>query len=150
MLFRSLSVADNHRIPSEGTWTGVVDVAGAKVMQSFEVFNSNGAFEVILGKLWLKSVQATHHYMTDEITMTIEGRTMTLTNETTDCTEVQADKGPEPTQTVTDEGMAQRMAGRNAGTATAEGEVTQRAHMSQKAEPHVTAGKGHKTSHHDP
>ena len=100
-------------------------VAGAKVTQSFEVFNSNGAFEVILGKPWLKSVQATHHYTTDEITMTIEGRTTTVTNETTDRAEAQADKGPETTQTVMDEGMAQRTARRKAGMATAEGEVTQ-------------------------
>ena len=90
-----------------------------------------------------------HHYTTDEITMTIEGRTTTLTNETTDRAEVQADKGPEMTQTVTDEGTAQRVAWRNAGMATAEGEVTQRARTPQKAEPHMTAGKGHKTSHHD-
>ena len=83
-----LSITDNHRIPSEGTWTGVMDVAGAKMTQSFEVFDSNGTFEVILGKLWLKSVQVTHHYTTDEITMTIEGRTTMLTNETTDHAEV--------------------------------------------------------------
>ena len=51
-----LSVVDNHRIPSKGTWTGVVDVAGTKVTQSFEVFDSNRAFEIILGKPWLKSV----------------------------------------------------------------------------------------------
>ena len=44
-----LSVVDNHRIPSKGTWTGVMDVAGTKVAQSFEVFDSNGAFEIILG-----------------------------------------------------------------------------------------------------
>ena len=60
------------------------------------------------------------------------------------------DKGLETTRTVTDEGRAQRMAGRNAGMATAKGEVTQRAHMPQMAEPHMTVGKGHKTSHHDP
>ena len=114
-------------------------------MQSFEVFDSNGTFEVILGKPWLKSVEVTHHYMTDEITMTIEGRTTTLTNETTDHAEVQADKGPETTRTVTDEGRAQKTTRRNAGTATAEGEVTQRPCMPQTAELHVTTGKGHTT-----
>ena len=31
-----LSVADNHRIPSEGTWTGVVDVAGTKVCKALK------------------------------------------------------------------------------------------------------------------
>ena len=119
-------------------------------MQSFEVINSNGTFEVILGKPWLKSIQVTHHYTTDEITMTIDGRTTTFTNETTDCVEVQADKGPEMTRTLTDEGRAQRMAGRNTGMPIAKEEVTQRVHMPQMAEPHMTAGKGHKTSHHDP
>ena len=120
-----LSVVDNQKILSEGTWTGVVDVAGTKVMQSFKVFDSNGAFEVILGKLWLKSVQATHHYMTAEITMTIDGRMTTLTNKTTNHMEAQADKGPEMTQTATEEGRPRRMASRDAGTSIAKEEVTQ-------------------------
>ena len=50
-----LSTADNHKIPSEGTWTSMVDIASAKVTQSFKVFNSNRAFEVILGKPWLRA-----------------------------------------------------------------------------------------------
>src|SRR6266481_3668268 len=48
-----LSIADNHKIASEGRWTGIVEVADTQVTQSFEVFDSNSAFEVILGKPWV-------------------------------------------------------------------------------------------------
>src|SRR6266481_1228240 len=54
----TLCIADNHHIPSEGQWTGIVDVAGMEAMQSFEVFNSRGTFQIILGKPWLSYVQA--------------------------------------------------------------------------------------------
>src|SRR6266481_9493285 len=65
-----LSVVDHHKIPSEGRWTGIVEVAGAQVTQSFKVFNSNGALEVILEKPWLRSIQAIHCYKMDEMTIT--------------------------------------------------------------------------------
>ena len=77
----TLSVADNHQIESEGTWTGTVDVAGTATTQSLEVFKSNGAFQVILGKLWLHSIQAIHRYDTDEITIQAQGHTTTITND---------------------------------------------------------------------
>ena len=116
-----LSVADNHRIPSRGTWTGVVDVAGAKVMQSFEVFDSNGAFEIILGKLWLKSVRATHHYTTDEITIVTDDRAATLTNEPTSRPEVQAAVGSETTRTSTKVSRPETTVDRDAGRAVVKG-----------------------------
>jgi transposase InsO family protein len=78
-----LSVADNHRIASEGRWTGTVDVAGTRVEQHFEIFDSNGAFEIILGKPWLEDVQAVHRYATDEITITAHGKTTTINNKPT-------------------------------------------------------------------
>ena len=116
-----LSVADNHRIPSKGTWMGVVDVAGAKVTQSFEVFDSNRAFEIILGKLWLKSMRATHHYMTDEITIATDDRVATLTNKPTSRPEVQRDAGPERTVAQMKVSMPETTAGRDARTAAVEG-----------------------------
>ena len=77
----TLCVADNRRITSKGTWTGTIDMAGTETTQSCEVFDSNGAFQVILGKPWLCSVQAIHKYDTDEITIQVQGQTMTITNE---------------------------------------------------------------------
>ena len=77
----TLSVADNRRIASKGTWMGTIDVAGTEMTQSCEVFESNGAFQVILGKPWLHSVQAIHKYDTDEITIQVQGQTTTITNE---------------------------------------------------------------------
>src|SRR6266481_6780859 len=50
----TLSVADNHHIPSEGKWASVIEVAGTKTAQTLEVFDSKGAFQVILGKPWLR------------------------------------------------------------------------------------------------
>ena len=49
--------------------------------QSCEVFESNSAFQVILGKPWLRSVQAIHKYDTDEITIQVQGQMTTITNE---------------------------------------------------------------------
>ncbi|KAF8525012.1 hypothetical protein JB92DRAFT_2578833, partial [Gautieria morchelliformis] len=46
----TLRVADNHGIRSEGSWKGPVSVAGITVEEQFKVFDSGGAFEVILGK----------------------------------------------------------------------------------------------------
>jgi hypothetical protein len=48
----SLQVTNNHSIPPEGQWTGITDLAGIKVTQSFEVMEAHSAFQVILGKLW--------------------------------------------------------------------------------------------------
>ena len=59
---------------------GTIDVAGTEMTQSCEVFKSNGAFQVILGKPWLRSVQAIHKYDTDEITIQVQGQTTTITN----------------------------------------------------------------------
>jgi len=77
----TLSVADNHHIASEGQWVGVVDIAGAKATQSFEVFDSNGAFQIILGKPWLSYIQAIHKYGTDQIVIQTGTQTTTISNE---------------------------------------------------------------------
>ena len=77
----TLCVAENWQIVSKGTWTGTIDVAGTETTQSCEVFESNGAFQVILGKPWLRSMQAIHKYDTDEITIHVQGQTTTITNE---------------------------------------------------------------------
>src|SRR6266481_35110 len=77
----TLTVADNRHILSEGQWTGIVDVVGTKTTQSFEVFNSHGAFQVILGKPWLSYVQAVHRYDTDQITFRVQGLETMISND---------------------------------------------------------------------
>src|SRR6266481_2994278 len=77
----TLSVADNHRIPSEGKWASVIEVAGTKTAQTLEVFDSKGAFQVILGKPWLRDVQAIHRYRMDQITIQVQELTVTINND---------------------------------------------------------------------
>src|SRR6266481_2554849 len=76
----TLSMADNHCILSEGKWAGVIEVAGTKMAQALEVFDSKGAFQVILGKPWLRDIQAIHRYRTDQITNPVQELTVTINN----------------------------------------------------------------------
>ena len=52
-----------------GRWFGTVQVGNIRPESWFEVFNSYGAFNVILGKLWLHQVKAIHDYDTDTLTI---------------------------------------------------------------------------------
>ncbi|KIJ43754.1 hypothetical protein M422DRAFT_79596, partial [Sphaerobolus stellatus SS14] len=46
----TMRVTDNHTIPSVGRWTGKTTVSGVEMETTFEMFDSHGAFEIILGK----------------------------------------------------------------------------------------------------
>src|SRR6266481_3728821 len=76
-----LEMADNHHILSEGKWASVIEVAGTKMAQTLEVFDSKGAFQVILGKPWLRDIQAIHRYRTDQITIWVQELTVTINND---------------------------------------------------------------------
>ena len=80
---------------------GTIDIAGTETTQSCEVFKSNGAFQVILGKPWLHSMQAIHKYNTDEITIQVQGQMTTITNE--------EDADPRETAHMRKEEMEQQM-----------------------------------------
>jgi hypothetical protein len=67
-------------IESVGTWTGVVQVGGTGALSSFEVLDCRDAFDVILGKPWLKAVRAQHDYATYRITIGIAGEQEVITN----------------------------------------------------------------------
>ena len=69
-----ISVANATEIKSKGTWTGIVQVGMTSALSRFEVFDCKGAFDVILGKPWLKAVRAQHDYVTDKITIGAEGK----------------------------------------------------------------------------
>ncbi|KAF9462483.1 hypothetical protein BDZ94DRAFT_1165954 [Collybia nuda] len=57
-----IGVANNAKIKSMGTWTGPVKVSNTETVSNFEVFDCQGAFDIILGKPWLWDVRAIHDY----------------------------------------------------------------------------------------
>jgi hypothetical protein len=66
-----------------GKWRGTVRVGGVETESMFEVFECQGAFEVIFGKPWLRQVKGTHEYETDTIRIRVPAadQIITLTNE---------------------------------------------------------------------
>ena len=75
-----ISVANATEIESKGTWTGTVQAGGTGALSCFEIFDCKDAFNVILGKPWLKAVRAQHDYVTDEIAIGADGEQEVLTN----------------------------------------------------------------------
>ncbi|KAJ7106324.1 hypothetical protein C8R44DRAFT_587287, partial [Mycena epipterygia] len=75
-----LGVANGRKIWPYGRWWGDVSVGGVRVTAWFEVFDSGGAFDVILGKPWLHSVRAIHTYETDELRICTDDREAVLYN----------------------------------------------------------------------
>ena|SRR5882762_2068878 len=75
-----IKVASGSRIKPLGRWTGTVKVGKIGAPSSFEVFDCGDAFNVILGKPWLKAVKAIHDYLTDEITISRNGESDTILN----------------------------------------------------------------------
>ncbi|KAF8586350.1 hypothetical protein K439DRAFT_1291540, partial [Ramaria rubella] len=56
------SMANNMVVPSRGRWSGMVDIGGVKMLQTFEVFDANGAFYMLLGRPWLDATQAVQDF----------------------------------------------------------------------------------------
>ena len=75
-----ISVANAAEIVSIGSWTGTVQVGGTGAPSCFEIFDCKNAFDVILGKPWLKAVRAQHDYITDRITIEVDGEQEVITN----------------------------------------------------------------------
>ena len=105
-----ISVANATEIKSIGSWTGTVQVGGTGAPSCFEIFDCKNAFDVILGKPWLKAVRAQHNYVTDEIVIGAEGEQEVIMNMLDDKSVKEAnaqipldDETPtQPTVTVTD------------------------------------------------
>jgi hypothetical protein len=89
------TVADNAHIRSRGTWTGTVQVGGTTTRCTFEVFDCNNAFDIILGKPWLKAVKAIHYYEQDEIVIGQNGEQELLVNEAKEEEEAEQDEKSE-------------------------------------------------------
>ncbi|KIJ43020.1 hypothetical protein M422DRAFT_94228, partial [Sphaerobolus stellatus SS14] len=75
-----LKVADNHHIQSMGQWTGKTIVSEVGVEASFKIFDLHRAFEIILGKPWLKTVNAIHDFKNDTIHISTIDKGTTLRN----------------------------------------------------------------------
>jgi len=75
-----IKVANDARIKSLGRWIGKVTVGGTEAESVFEVFDCKGAFDVILGKPWLRKVRAIHDYFTDIITIGTDTHQEALVN----------------------------------------------------------------------
>ena len=73
-------MANGSRIVPVGQWYGTVRIRNVGSPSWFEVFECDSAFDVILGKPWLKAVKAIHNYSTDEITITYDGNSNTIPN----------------------------------------------------------------------
>lgn len=65
-----ISVASGQILKPIGRWHGTVRVGHVSASSWFEVFDSGGAFDVILGKPWLEQVDAVHRYRTDTLEIT--------------------------------------------------------------------------------
>ena len=75
-----IKVANGSRIVPVGRWYGTVRVGNVGSPSWFKVFECDGAFDVILGKRWLRAVKAIHDYSTNEITITYDGNSDTIPN----------------------------------------------------------------------
>ncbi|KAG1879698.1 hypothetical protein C8R48DRAFT_589180, partial [Suillus tomentosus] len=62
-----LCMANRSEVPSHGIWTGIFQWNKVKVRTSFEVFDSRGAWSLLIGKPLLEQLQAVHNYTNDTI-----------------------------------------------------------------------------------
>lgn len=76
-----IKVANGSKLKPLGRWFGTIRVGSVSASSWFKVFDSHGAFDIILGKPWLKQVKATHDYGSDQLSITNSGTTDTLLNE---------------------------------------------------------------------
>ncbi|KAG1802189.1 uncharacterized protein HD556DRAFT_1221733, partial [Suillus plorans] len=60
-------MANGVEVPSHGVWTGTFQWNRAKVRTSFEVFDSGGLWNLLIGKPLLEQLQAMHDYANDTI-----------------------------------------------------------------------------------
>jgi len=81
---RTLRMADGHLVASMGVWTGNITIGSAKCESSFEVFDSGGAWALLVGKPLLEQLKATHDYAMDTITIPQGDTSITISNQYTD------------------------------------------------------------------
>ncbi|KAJ7115271.1 hypothetical protein C8R44DRAFT_584878, partial [Mycena epipterygia] len=75
-----IRVANGARVVLLGEWWGKVQVGGVRVWEWFVVFNCHGAFDVILGTPWLRTVCGVHDYGADQIHIQAEAEEAVIVN----------------------------------------------------------------------
>jgi hypothetical protein len=73
-------MADGSEVPSQGIWTGTFQWNKAKIRTSFEVFDSGGAWPMLIGKPLLEQLSAVHDYTNDTIIIPREPQPITIKN----------------------------------------------------------------------
>ena len=66
-LTRHLQMANGSIVNPVGCWKGTVELGGATVTGSFEVFDSGGGWDFLFGKRLMTAFSAVHDYATDEV-----------------------------------------------------------------------------------
>jgi hypothetical protein len=76
-----LRVANRTIVQSEAKWRGKIEINGVSAEVTFEVFDSGGKWDFLLGKTLLKTFRAIHDYEADRITLRGIGGTITIQNQ---------------------------------------------------------------------
>ena len=75
-------MADGSIVSPTAIWHRKMEIKGVQVQGSFEVFESGGNWEFLLGKPLLAAFHAVHKYTNNTIAIENEGLTATLKNQT--------------------------------------------------------------------
>ena len=78
---RILRMADGRLVPSAGIWNGEVTIGNITRGDTFEVFDSKGAWLALFGKPLLKKFKAIHDYDTDIVKIPKDGDWVVLRNQ---------------------------------------------------------------------
>jgi hypothetical protein len=70
---RWLKIADGRLVKPKAVWKGRMEIEGVQGFESFEVFDSGGNWEFLLGKPLLTALHATHEYTGDTIAIENNG-----------------------------------------------------------------------------
>ena len=85
---RWLRMADGNIIKPKAVWEGRMEIGGVHIFGSFEVFESGGSWEFLLGKPLLTALHAVHEYKGDTIMVKNNGTLTTLENQINNMMEV--------------------------------------------------------------
>ena len=78
---RLLRMADGSIVKPKAVWEGKMEIGGVQVSGSFEVFDSGGNWEFLIGKPLLTALHAVHEYTGDTILIENKGLSAVLVNQ---------------------------------------------------------------------
>ena len=96
-----IKVANGAKLTPSGRWFGTVRVGNVGAESWFEVFDSHGAFDVILGKPWLQQVRARHDYESDTLVISQGEVSETVVNEARETQTIGVNREEEETAQIT-------------------------------------------------